>query len=59
MNPALTTLRLPIRQMGVTVAEMILRLIAGEEINREVWFEPELILRESTASPPVTVEAPK
>ena len=59
MNPALTTLRLPIRQMGVTVAEMILRLIAGEEISREVWFEPELIVRESTAPPPVTGEAPE
>jgi len=49
MNPALTTLRLPIHQMGVTVADMILRLIAGETVEDTVWFQPELIVRGSTA----------
>jgi LacI family transcriptional regulator len=51
MNPALTTLRLPIHQMGATVADMILRLIAGDTVDHEVWFEPELVVRGSTAEP--------
>jgi LacI family transcriptional regulator len=51
MNPALTTLRLPIHQMGVTVADMILRLIAGETVADTVWFQPELVVRGSTAPP--------
>lgn len=50
MNPALTTLRLPIHEMGVTVAEMILRLIAGEAPQKDVWFRPELTVRKSTAA---------
>lgn len=51
MSPALTTLRLPLRQMGATAAELLLRLSAGETVEREVWFVPELTVRESTAPP--------
>ncbi len=51
MSPALTTLRLPLRRMGATAAELLLRLCAGETVEREVWFVPELTVRESTGPP--------
>lgn len=52
VTPALTTMALPLIQMGVSAGEMILRLLAGEEQDREIWFTPKLVLRESSAEPP-------
>ena len=52
MSPALTTLRLPLQRMGATAADLLLRLCTGETVEREVWFVPELIVRESTGPPP-------
>lgn len=50
--PALTTLRLPLHEMGVTAAEMVFQLRDGQMVDQKVWFVPELTVRESTAPPP-------
>ncbi len=51
-NPALTTVRQPLREMGVVAAQILLRRInapAKTEYPKTVTVEPELIVRESTA----------
>jgi len=51
-NPSLTTVRQPLRQMGVVAAETLLRRItapAGAQYPREIVLEPELVVRESSA----------
>lgn len=49
-NPALTTVRQPLRQMGVLAAEMVLAQIAdGAGAPRNVVVDPELVARGSTA----------
>jgi DNA-binding LacI/PurR family transcriptional regulator len=51
-NPALTTVRQPLRQMGIIAAETILRRInapAKAPYPKTITVEPELIVRESTA----------
>ncbi len=53
VTPALTTMALPLHQMGVAAGEMILRALAGEAQPREVWFKPRLVVRESSAAPSV------
>ena len=53
IQPSLTTVRQPIRQMGECVVETLLKAIqkgTGPEKHNYV-FKPELIVRESTASP--------
>jgi DNA-binding LacI/PurR family transcriptional regulator len=49
-HPGLTTIRQPLRKMGRTAAEVVLRRIRtpGEDNVREIVVEPELIIREST-----------
>jgi LacI family transcriptional regulator len=50
-NPSLTTVRQPLRQMGVVAAETLLKRItasAGTEYPKEIVLEPELVIREST-----------
>ncbi|WP_233349040.1 LacI family DNA-binding transcriptional regulator [Henriciella marina] len=49
--PALTTVRLPIREMGQEAAKAVLRLVseAGNKSNKS--FQPEIIVRQSTARP--------
>jgi LacI family transcriptional regulator len=49
--PSLTTIRQPLQQMGTVAADALLRKIAGETLPRIIRIEPELIVRESTASP--------
>ena len=52
-NPALTTVRQPLRQMGVIAAETLLRRInapARTPYPSAITVKPELIVRESTAS---------
>ena len=52
-NPALTTVRQPLREMGMIAAETLLRRItapAKAPYPREIVVEPELIVRASTAS---------
>lgn len=54
-NPALTTVRQPLREMGRIAAETLLQRIrrAGKNTHRgEIMVEPELIIRETTAPPP-------
>jgi len=51
-NPALTTVRQPLREMGVIAAQILLRRInasAKTPYPKTVTVEPELIVRESTA----------
>jgi LacI family transcriptional regulator len=51
-NPRLTTVRQPLHKMGWTAAQMLIKRIQFPELSHphEVWFEPELVVRESTAS---------
>ena len=51
VNPALTTMGLPLYRMGVAAAEIAIRLPARDSRADEAWFTPELIIRESTAAP--------
>lgn len=55
-SPALTTLGVPLYRIGVAAAETAIRLLAGTPGNEEAWFTPELIVRESTGSPPVVAD---
>jgi DNA-binding LacI/PurR family transcriptional regulator len=51
-NPALTTVRQPLREMGMLAAETLLRRIAAPpeaEYPKEIVVQPELICRASTA----------
>jgi LacI family transcriptional regulator len=51
-NPALTTVRQPLRKMGMIAAETVLRRIARpgmDSVPQRVMVEPELVVRESTA----------
>ena len=51
-NPALTTIRQPLKQMGALGVEHLLEKIhhnVDEDIFRDVTVEPELIVRQSTA----------
>lgn len=51
ISPSLTTIRQPLREMGRYAAQyMVNRLNRTEGFRKEVAFEPELIVRESTAS---------
>jgi LacI family transcriptional regulator len=64
LHPRLTTVRQPLNKMGTIAAELLIRRIhaPNEPYPQEVWFEPELIVRESTtgvseSSPPHAFEA--
>ena len=52
-NPALTTVRQPLREMGRAAAETLLRRIRRPASNRggEITVEPELMIRDTTARP--------
>lgn len=55
MHPALTTVQPPLRAMGEKGIEMLLRMIAGEEIEDvELDNPPQLTLRASTGPPPAS-----
>lgn len=51
VTPALTTMALPLHRMGAAAAETLLRVLAGAEKVEEVWFTPELVVRETSAGP--------
>jgi LacI family transcriptional regulator len=53
-NPALTTVRQPLREMGRAAAEILLKRInrPGSELHDKHIVEPELIIRETTSAPP-------
>ena len=55
-DPALTTVRQPIEPMGRAAVALLTQLIAGQEVGHdELLFEPELVVRRSTAPAPSTV----
>jgi DNA-binding LacI/PurR family transcriptional regulator len=49
MQPALTTVRQPMRRMGLLAMESLFRLMSGEDAEIRITVEPELIVRDSTA----------
>ncbi len=59
LSPPLTTVRQPLREMGVVALRTALRLAAGETIDsHHVELATELIVRSSTAPPPNSPTAP-
>ncbi len=50
LNPRLTTVRQPLHRMGTEAARLLIQRIQSPDQPhpQEVWFEPELIVREST-----------
>ena len=46
--PALTTVRLPIREMGKAAAQLLIDVSAGKKVTEVAIFVPELIVRDST-----------
>ncbi len=51
-NPSLTTIRQPLRQMGVVAARILLQRIRGQATFPDVVpIHPELVIRESTCPP--------
>lgn len=51
-NPSLTTIRQPLRQMGVVAARILLQRIRGQATFPDmVPMHPELVIRESTCPP--------
>lgn len=48
IEPTLTTIAQPIRQLGRKAAEIIIAKIEGKKVEDKIVFEGELILREST-----------
>jgi DNA-binding LacI/PurR family transcriptional regulator len=52
MAPPLTTVRQPLREMGVTAARTLLRLVGGEQlVSSRIELATELVVRASTAPP--------
>lgn len=49
-NPSLTTVRQPLRDMGIKAARLLVQRLSGAEDPREVSVDPELVVRESTAT---------
>jgi LacI family transcriptional regulator len=54
LTPRLTTIRQPLHKMGWTAAQLLVNRIQSpdEPYPADVWFEPELVVRESTAGVP-------
>ena len=54
VRPALTTVRVPIEEMGRGAVELLLRLVEGPEEPAEslrLRVEPSLVVRDSTTAP--------
>src|SRR6202012_1993505 len=49
--PPLTTIRQPLRGMGATAAEVLIRKIEHNETVEDISVRPELIVRSSTSPP--------
>ncbi|GAA1713827.1 LacI family DNA-binding transcriptional regulator [Isoptericola hypogeus] len=57
-DPALTTVRQPIDAMGRAAVDLLANMIAGGSVSRdELLFEPELVVRRSTAAAPRAASA--
>lgn len=51
LDPPLTTVRQPMRQMGTLAMERLLQIIASGEAGQDIEVPGELVVRESTAPP--------
>ena len=52
LQPPLTSVRVPQREIGTTAADLLLaQLSSGDDPVRQILLEPELVVRSSTASP--------
>lgn len=49
--PPMTTVRLPIREMGKAAAGLLIEQAAGEADVERIAFAPEIVVRQSTAAP--------
>lgn len=49
--PPLTTVRQPLREMGASAAELLIRKIAKDEDVKDIRVRPELVVRSSTCPP--------
>jgi LacI family transcriptional regulator len=60
-NPRLTTVRQPLHKMGTEAARLLIQRIQSPEKPhlQQVWFEPELIVRESTMAIPTEPRQPR
>jgi DNA-binding LacI/PurR family transcriptional regulator len=53
LDPPLTAIRMPLREVAETAVDQIIKLVAGEEVEDVVVPTPlRLIVRASTSSPP-------
>lgn len=52
LNPPLTTVRQPKRELGTDAMKLLLLLLTGEQQKKTVKIKGELIVRSSTAAPP-------
>ena len=53
-HPSLTTVRQPIYEIARRVCHMLVQILSGEPLEadeREVLFEPKLVIRDSSSSP--------
>jgi LacI family transcriptional regulator len=58
LSPPLTTIRQPLREMGVVALRTALRLAAGEQLDsHHVELATELVVRSSTAPPAQSAKA--
>jgi LacI family transcriptional regulator len=51
LQPPLTSVRVPQRDIGVAAADLLLECLADPTCDRQVWLDPELVVRGSTAAP--------
>jgi len=59
-NPGLTTVRQPLRTMGMLAAEAVVRRITSPEEHpaaKQIVVDPELVVRDSTCPPPKRVRS--
>jgi DNA-binding LacI/PurR family transcriptional regulator len=60
-NPRLTTVRQPLHKMGSEAARLLIQRIQSPDLPypQQVWFEPQLIVRESTKAITPAVRKPR
>lgn len=51
LNPPLTTVRQPKKQLGERATELVLALLNGQNAEKSVWIRGEMVVRGSTAKP--------
>jgi DNA-binding LacI/PurR family transcriptional regulator/anti-anti-sigma regulatory factor len=57
-TPSLTTVRLPIRALGSSAAELLLAQIAGQEVPRGATYVPTALIRRRSCGCVTTIPAP-